>query len=593
MKKISEKARQEAENFLQNEKQFHLGILPTEQSNPKTRDIDRIFKKNPAEGAATLLSVDRDIHSMARKVLKSNEFRNMVEVGADTIAGGGRIVFSGCGSTGRLSILLEAMWRYFFRDVRQDYPDLYERLKEREDKVFSIMTGGDYAMIRSVEYFEDYAVFGRQQVKEMGLSDRDMLVAITEGGETSSVLGTVEEAADRGSSVFLLFNNPAAVLAKHIERSRRAIEDPRVMVLELYCGPMAIAGSTRMQATSAGLLVAGAALEAILSQSMENLIPADQRKQLKMHETDPAESFGVLLDELTSAGNTEVLARFINLELETYQQQGLVTYFADEFLLDIFTDTTERAPTFMLPPFRKCDDTVSPVSWAFVKSPLRETAAVWEAILGRPPRCLEWDPKLYRQMGVPENLAAAPPKLDREEILKFLIGNEKDISRWSRRPGMAISIVGTRETRTKGYGNYLDALEQHTANFDQRHTMVIGPTNADADYCIQCTPAPSLLHLTERLAVKLILNTISTGTMVRSGRVTGNWMSWVEVSNKKLRDRGIRLIAEICGLPYPDACYALHETIEKFKEEKASGRERPSPVQYTIDQLSRGDGHEN
>jgi N-acetylmuramic acid 6-phosphate etherase len=591
MKDISEKARQEAENFLQHEKQFHLGILPTEQSNPKTRYIDRIFKKDPANGVATLLSVDRDIQAMARRVLKSDAFRKMVHDGTETVAGGGRIVFSGCGSTGRLSIQLEAMWRCFFRNTGQDLPDLYARIQEKEDQVFSIMTGGDYAMIRSVEYFEDYLEFGRQQVREMDLSEKDMLVAITEGGETSSVLGTVEEAADRGAGVFLLFNNPAAILVEHIERSRRAIEDPRVTVLELYCGPMAIAGSTRMQATSAGLLIAGAALEMILARSIEPLITPDQRERLPVHDTDHAEAFCTLLNELSSAGNRAELANLINLETETYQQKGLVTYFADEFLLDIFTDTTERAPTFKLPPFRKSDDAVSPVSWAFVKSPLRKTDAVWEYILGRTPRCLEWDPPLYRQMGVPENLAAAPPKLDREEILKFLIGNEDDPSRWSRRPSIAISIIGRRETLTYGYESYLDALKKHTPNFDKRHFLIIGRTDAAGDYRIDVDPAPSLLHGMEHLAVKLILNTISTGTMVLSGRVTGNWMSWVEVTNKKLRDRGIRLIAEICGLPYRDACYALHETMVRFREENTSGMERPSPVQYTIAKYQKRNGN--
>ncbi|MCK7533410.1 MAG: hypothetical protein MZV63_21445 [Marinilabiliales bacterium] len=108
--------------------------------------------------------------------------------------------------------------------------------------------------------FEDYQEFGRQQVRELNVAAGDMLVAITEGGETSSVLGTVAEAADRGAAVFLLFNNPADILCKHIERSRKAIEDPRVTVLDLFCGPMAIAGSTRMQATTSEQLVAGAAL---------------------------------------------------------------------------------------------------------------------------------------------------------------------------------------------------------------------------------------------------------------------------------------------------------------------------------------------
>ncbi|MCK4855850.1 MAG: SIS domain-containing protein, partial [Bacteroidales bacterium] len=367
---------QEAENFLNNEKQFHLGMLPTEQSNPKTRNIDLTFEKNPADGVASLISVDRDIQTMAKKILKGNEFEEMVNAGVHTIAKGGKIVFSGCGSTGRLSILLEAMWRYFFRDLRNKYPEIYGKIKNKEDSVLSIMTGGDYAMIRSVEYFEDYQEFGKQQVRELEMSNGDMLIAITEGGETSSVLGTVEEAADRGAKVFLLFNNPVSVLVENIERSRRAIEDPRVTVLELYCGPMAIAGSTRMQATTAELLIAGAALEIILCRSIRHLIPQNLQEKLNIREIDYAMAFSTLLDELLTVRNTESIAAYINLEKEIYQEKGLVTYYADEFLLDIFTDTTERAPTFMLPPFRKSDDSISPVSWAFVKSPLRPTTAV-------------------------------------------------------------------------------------------------------------------------------------------------------------------------------------------------------------------------
>ena len=54
-------AHKEAENFIINEKQFQLGILPTEQSNPKTRNIDLIFDSNPEEGVKVLLSVDHDI----------------------------------------------------------------------------------------------------------------------------------------------------------------------------------------------------------------------------------------------------------------------------------------------------------------------------------------------------------------------------------------------------------------------------------------------------------------------------------------------------------------------------------------------------
>jgi N-acetylmuramic acid 6-phosphate etherase len=579
------KAQQEAEHFLKNEKQFHLGMLPTEQSNPKTRNLDQKFAASPAEGVKMLLSVDRDVYKMASKVLAGKEFHLLVEAGADAISRGKKIVLSGCGATGRLSILLESMWRCFFRDLRQKYPEIYKKVGMFENCVFSIMTGGDYALIRSVEYFEDYEEFGRQQVREMDIAEGDILVAITEGGETSSVLGTVDEAANRGAKVFLLFNNPAEILAKHIERSRNAIEDPRVTVLDLYCGPMAIAGSTRMQATTSEQLIAGAALEMILCRSFKEILTKDKLKLLNIHDIDYASAFNSLLDELLKENNTRVLGTYLKMEEKIYRENGLVTYFANEFLLDIFTDTTERAPTFMLPPFKKFDDIISKPSWAFVKNPVFPTASAWEYVLGRPVRCLEWESNLYRQMGTPDSVASAPPVLDKTQIVKFHIGNEEDSSRLSRTPNIAVNVIGSREIESSSYEEYNTAFNKTTTKFLRKSSLIIGNSNEVADYQISCSPIPSVLNLMEHLAVKLVLNTISTGTMVLLGRVTGNWMSWVEVSNKKLRDRGIRLISEICDLSYRDACFALHETLEELKTINLANIEKISPVQYTIKKI--------
>ena len=63
-----------ARHFIENERQFHLGFLPTEQSNPKTRDMDRTFAASTAAGVRQLLSVDRDIVPMARRVFASPPF---------------------------------------------------------------------------------------------------------------------------------------------------------------------------------------------------------------------------------------------------------------------------------------------------------------------------------------------------------------------------------------------------------------------------------------------------------------------------------------------------------------------------------------
>jgi N-acetylmuramic acid 6-phosphate etherase len=212
---MSQTALAAADDFIRNETQFHLGFLPTEQSNPDTVTLGEDFQTDPVKGVATLQKADRDVLKMAKRVLASKEFAAFFNDGLNTIKNGGRVIFSGCGATGRLSILLECM----YREGCSRYPEL----AQYSNSVFSIMTGGDYALVRSVEFFEDYQSFGRQQVRELDLQANDMLVAITEGGETSSVLGTLFEALDRGCQGFLLFNNPADLLAAHLERSRRAI----------------------------------------------------------------------------------------------------------------------------------------------------------------------------------------------------------------------------------------------------------------------------------------------------------------------------------------------------------------------------------
>ena len=144
---------EKAHDFVENEKPFHLGFLPTEQSNPLTRGMDEVFRHSPEDGVRMLQRVDRCVLEMARRVFASDGFAQLVERGLATVRGGGRIVFSGCGATGRLSILLEAMWR---RYAGEKYAAHVE----------SIMTGGDYALIKSVESFEDYAVFGARQAAE-------------------------------------------------------------------------------------------------------------------------------------------------------------------------------------------------------------------------------------------------------------------------------------------------------------------------------------------------------------------------------------------------------------------------------------------
>ena len=66
-----------ARDFIANETQFHLGFLPTEQSNPQTRDLDKEFARSTVDGIANLQQVDRNVLEMAKKVLQSSQFKKL------------------------------------------------------------------------------------------------------------------------------------------------------------------------------------------------------------------------------------------------------------------------------------------------------------------------------------------------------------------------------------------------------------------------------------------------------------------------------------------------------------------------------------
>ena len=163
----------------------------------------------------------------------------------------------------------------------------------------SVMAGGDFALIKSVEGFEDFPYFGRYQLKQAGVGSGDVVVAITEGGETPFVIGTAWEGLDVGAKVFFVYNNPNDLLCRFVERSREVIEEPRITKLDLSTGPMAITGSTRMQAVTAELLVVGCALETALLQFLKESLTAPEWAKLGFSISSPEDYHQLFVKLLT------------------------------------------------------------------------------------------------------------------------------------------------------------------------------------------------------------------------------------------------------------------------------------------------------
>lgn len=557
---IGESARAKARDFIDNEKQFQLGFLPTEQSNPITATLEEDFRRSTIAGIQCLQRGDRQMPITMRHVFAGRRFAKLVDSMVSTVTGPkGRIIFSGCGATGRLSILLESMWRDFFH---RRAAELTREERALADRSASIMTGGDFALIRSVEFFEDYAEGGRRQAAALDVGAGDTFVAITEGGETSSVLGTLRYAAEHGATCFLVFNNPADILRSRLDRCREAIDNPKVTVIDLYCGSMSVAGSTRMQATSSEQLLCSCALEAALCRVLPRFATETA--------SDYTLAFERLLSGLESDAGRRMIADEIEFEKSVYEAGGRITYLADKCMLDLFTDNTERAPTFMIPPLRSSRERGFAQSWAFVKNPLHPTEECWSEMMRRRPRCLEFTADDARSLGMPQGFIDHPPLIKYSDLITYMIGNEpapERIEGYARAAAVVLNVPGAESS-------FAAAADRLAAAWPERR-----------DFTFAFPIADSPLEIWKHLAVKLAFNCLSTGTMAEMGRIAGNWMSWVSMSNKKLIDRCIRLVSELGRVDYGTAAETVFAAQEWVESQDWSKSEEPSPVQVALKSL--------
>ena len=111
-------AQEKAREFLEREKAFRLGELLTESSHPKTRRLSQTIQTDVPAGVRLLQSVDEDIPAALERIFAQDTFGRLIEAFREAMRAGRRIYFTGCGATGRLSILLEAAWRRFWRRGR-------------------------------------------------------------------------------------------------------------------------------------------------------------------------------------------------------------------------------------------------------------------------------------------------------------------------------------------------------------------------------------------------------------------------------------------------------------------------------------------
>ncbi|MBQ3668124.1 MAG: hypothetical protein II920_02740 [Clostridia bacterium] len=574
-----------ARDFIDNEKQFHLGAIPTEQSNPLTRGLSGKIKKDTAEGVKTILAADKYIPEVSERCFKSPEFGRLVKDIRRCMDEKRRVVFSSVGASGRMALQLDSTWRLFWHELINKLPlraDEFVRMAEVTD---SFMTGGDRACVRSVENFEDYMTFGARQTVDSGIKQGDVLVVLAECGLSSSTVGSAIQGDDMGIATYYFYCNPKDVLCEHLERARKVFARERIIFVPLFAGNMAVAGSTRMQVTTIELLVAGAALEVAAWGWLRDNLNSDELEAVGSRALEPVEysrEFISCVRQLSSGEALENMAKAVEFEADTYTANGLITYITHAYLQDILTDTTERQPTFTLPPFRRTDDCTSPISWAYAKDPLYPASVAWNHIIRRPLKGLDWTREDYIQMNAAQSIVDNPPKVGSEELSFYDLGNSDDATRYSRHPAKLVLVDIDGKSAHDGCKQWYD---KYLSKFDGGLVLRMGDIPEEKldenELRIPVKLPHTLMELMPHIMVKLAFNLLSTATMAKMGRVWSNWMIQVLPTNKKLIDRSTRIIAELAHISYEEACE------EFFKSYLGRPKDQEYRESYVVETLRR------
>jgi N-acetylmuramic acid 6-phosphate etherase len=196
-----------------------LAHLLTEQHQPELADLDRRDTV-----ALVRLMADDQVAALDALVRAAPQIAAAIDAVVARLEGGGRLVYVGAGTAGRLGVL----------DAAECPPTF------NTDRVVGVLAGGFDALLESSEAVEDDAGAGAADMDRLLLSAQDAVVGVSASGRTPYTIGAVEQARRLGAVTIGVASNRDAELSRHVDHP-----------LELVAGPEVIAGSTRLKAGTA------------------------------------------------------------------------------------------------------------------------------------------------------------------------------------------------------------------------------------------------------------------------------------------------------------------------------------------------------
>ena len=204
---------------------LNLKNMSTETRNQNTMDLDIM---SPLEVVTVMNQEDAKVPAAITPALPN--IAQCVTWAIESIEAGGRIIYMGAGTSGRLGVL--------------DAVECPPTFGVAPEVVVGLIAGGEKAFVKAVEGAEDSRELGRQDLIDMNLQKRDIVIGIAASGRTPYVLGGLAYAQEVGCHTVGISCNPGSAVGAAAE-----------LAIEVVPGPECLTGSTRLKSGTCQKLI--------------------------------------------------------------------------------------------------------------------------------------------------------------------------------------------------------------------------------------------------------------------------------------------------------------------------------------------------
>lgn len=202
-----------------------LTKLTTEKRNERTMNLDSM---SPLEIITIMNEEDKRAVLSVKEVLP--EIATAIKWTTESLRDGGRLIYMGAGTSGRLGVL--------------DAVECRPTFSVSPDVIIGIMAGGEKAFVKAVEGAEDSKTMGQEDLEKLNLQKNDIVIGIAASGRTPYVIHAIRYARKVGAKTVIIACNSNSEMSKEAD-----------LAIEPVTGPEVLTGSTRLKAGSAQKMI--------------------------------------------------------------------------------------------------------------------------------------------------------------------------------------------------------------------------------------------------------------------------------------------------------------------------------------------------